>query len=201
MKYIGNGSYGKTVEQLDGLELVMSAEQPEGYSPYIGCEENGLQYIWFKISEPVGREYHQPQIGAFITAHVRMVVRRAALLDPDRWLYADTDCVVFSGHKLPAGLDIDPGRYGAWKIEDEGTPYIFAAKKVYASLDMKTSHAKGMSVRKLTLLDFENWFAGKPPSQTQIQRMNFVKVLAGSDMFIERDKVGENLAATRKRAA
>jgi hypothetical protein len=201
MKYIGNSSYGKTVEQLDGLELVMSAEQPEGYSPYIGCEENGLQYIWFKISEPVGREYHQPQIGAFITAYVRMVVRRAALLDPDRWLYADTDCVVFSGNKLPVGLDIDPGRYGAWKIEDEGTPYIFAAKKVYASLDMKTSHAKGMSVRKLTLLDFENWFAGKPPSQTQIQRMNFVKVLAGADMFFERDKVGENLAATRKRAA
>lgn len=191
MKMIGNNSYGKTVEQLDGLELVMASEAPEGFSPYAAEVEN-LQYIWFKIGTPMLREYHQPQIGAFVTAHVRMLVRRAALQDPDTWLYADTDCVMFSQTQT-ADLNIDPGKYGAWKIEEEGTEFLIAAKKVYASADGKQKHAKGLNVRKLTPEDFEKWIAGAPPEQVQVQRQNFMLVMSGFDMFIERKKVGERL--------
>ena len=197
MKSIGNNSYGKTVETLDGMELVMAAEQPEGYSPYPIDDEcdDSLNCIWYKFGTPMMREYHQPQIGAFITADVRMRVRRAAIIDPEAFLYADTDAVTFF---RPVTLDIDPGRYGAWKVEEAGTEYIIAAKKVYASVDGKTKHAKGMTVRYLTTEDYEKWLAGVPPIQTQIQRQNFVKVLAGYDMFVERVKTGEII---KKKAA
>ena len=198
IKYIGCNCYGKTVEQLEGLELLISAEQPEDFSPYL-LEENALEYIWFKLGEPMLREYHQPQIGAFVTAHVRMVVRRAALLDPDSWLYADTDCVMFKQSQTVA-LDIDLKRYGAWKIEEEGTEFLIAAKKVYTSADGKTKHAKGMNVNRLSVGDFEKWLAGEAPVQTQVQRQSFIKVLSGFDMFIERTKVGEK-DADKKEAA
>lgn len=191
VKMIGNNSYGKTVEQLDGLDLVMSAEAPDGYSPYPVTDNDvdpGLDYVWYKIGEPMLREYHQPQIGAFITASVRMVVRRAALLNPDAWLYADTDCTMF---RAPVALDIDPVRYGAWKMEAEGERYKIIAKKVYISHDGKTKHAKGMNIKKLTEEDFDRWLSGTAPVQNQLQRQNFVKVISGFDMFIEREKVGE----------
>lgn len=190
-KYIGCNSYGKTVEQLSGLDLMMSAEQPEGFSPYPVEDEKGepgMEYVWYKIGTPMLREYHQPQIGAFITAHPRMVVRRAALSSPDTWLYADTDCTMF---RAPAKLDFDPKRYGAWKIEAENVDYTIIAKKVYTSHDGRTRHAKGLNVAKLTGADFERWLAGTSPRQTQLQRQNFVKVLAGFDMFRERRKWGE----------
>lgn len=193
VKAIGNNSYGKTVERLDGIELVASAERPEGFSLYDMETEGADELIWFRLSEPMLRSYHQPQLGAFITAHVRMVVRRAALLNPDTWLYADTDCVMFRSDET-ARLDIDPKRYGAWKVEETGAEYILAAKKVYVSSDGKTKHAKGLNIRKLTVDDFEKWYRGEPPQQEQLQRQSFVKVIAGYDMFIHRTKVGEKIA-------
>lgn len=191
VKMIGNNSYGKTLESLDGLELIMSAEQPEGFVPYPVDEENaapGLELVWYKIGAPMLREYHQPQIGAFITAQVRMVVRRAALQNLDAWLYADTDCVMF---KSPVVLDLSATRYGAWKIEAEGERYKIIAKKVYVSDDGRTKRAKGMSVKKLTEEDFDKWLSGTAPRQNQLHLQNFVKVISGFDMFIEREKVGE----------
>jgi hypothetical protein len=204
MKYIGNNSYGKTVEHLDGLELVMAAEQPEGFSEY-PVDDSGEaltpegsesinKYVWYRFAMPILREYHQPQIGAFITAHVRMLVRRAALLNPDAWLYADTDCVVF---RESVSLPIDAGKYGAWKIEENGEQYTIAAKKVYCSADGKTKHAKGLNIKYLTTEDFEKWYQGVPPRQAQVQRQNFVKVLSGFDMFADRVKWGEQNAHTR----
>jgi hypothetical protein len=196
VKALGNNSYGKTIEQLDGLELVMASEQPEGFSPYSVDDVPGLEYVWYKIAEPMLREYHQPQIGAFITAQVRMVVRRAALQNPDAWLYADTDCVMF---RAPISLDINPTRYGAWKVEAQGESYKIIAKKVYISHDGKTKHAKGMNVKRLTAEDFDKWLMGTAPRQNQLHRQNFVKVISGFDMFIEREKVGEDMGRTLKR--
>lgn len=134
MKSIGNNSYGKTVEQLDGVEYVISNECPEEYSPFVVSDDEHEDLpVWVKKGEPQIKEYHKPQIGSFITAHVRMKVRRAALLDADAWLYADTDCVVFS--REPAGLDIHKSLYGAWKVECEGEHYRIITKKVYAKVE------------------------------------------------------------------
>lgn len=193
MKSIGNNSYGKTVERLEGLELVMSAECPEGYRHYQTAEEE-LQHIWFKLGPPAIKDYHQPQIGAFITAHVRMVVRRAILKKPQSWLYADTDCTVFTE---PVDLPFSNTEYGKWKIEAEGEHFRIIDKKVYAKVDATEKHAKGMNVGRLTSIDFENWYNGTPPVQIQIHKNNFVKSMTGSEMYIERTRRGslKNISA------
>lgn len=203
MKAIGNNSYGKTVETLNGLELVMALNCPDGFSSYQNPEED-LQHVWCKVDKPHVREYHQPQIGAFITAQVRMVLRRAILMSPKEWLYSDTDCCFFS---KPVNLPIDKKRYGKWKIEAEGEEYTLTAKKVYASFASKIdkdgrivpkeAKAKGMSVKRLSLDDFSNWYLGKPPTQRQVQRQNFVAVMTGADMYIERVKVGQRIKENR----
>ena len=193
VKAVGNHSYGKTVEQIDPKEIVFAAECPVGFMPYCAPGEADifgmLEHIWWRVGDIVTRDYHQPQLGAFITAHVRMVLRRAMLIAPDAWLYADTDCVAFH-QDVTRILDIDPSRYGAWKIEEAGTPYRIIAKKVYASLDGKKRSAKGMNVKRLSNEDFASWLQGTPPTQTQTQRQNFCSVMAGSEMYLERTRRG-----------
>jgi hypothetical protein len=194
VKMIGNNAYGKTVERLDGIELVMALECPEGYNHY-QSENDKLQCVWYRFAEPVMREYHQPQLGAFITAHVRMVLRRAILLAPDAWVYADTDCVAFD---RAVDLPIDPKKYGLWKIEEAGIPYLVIEKKVYCRRDGKVKHAKGMNVNRLTLDDFEQWHAGKPPKQTQLHRANFVSFVTGAPMFKHHEKFGQRKKGSKK---
>jgi hypothetical protein len=181
MKAIGNSSYGKTVEVLDGIEYLLAASQPDGYEPYYEGFE-AIDNVWFRYGDQVVKPYHQPHLGAFITAHVRMVVRRAALLNPAAWLYADTDCVMYSepmGHLL----DIDQRRYGAWKVEEEGKRHLVIAKKVYFNQASGKGSAKGMNVRRLSAADFRAWYDGDVPEQHQVQRRNFSEVMAGAEMY------------------
>jgi hypothetical protein len=194
VKAIGNNSYGKTVERLDGLELVFSVDKPDGYSEYL-MPDDAVSNIWFRIREPQIKSYHQPQIGAFITAHVRMVLRRAIMLNRDDWLYADTDCTIFSSK--PVGLDIDSSRYGAWKVEETGSMYRIIDKKVYANHGATEKHSKGLNVSRLTDDDFIAWYNGIAPVQDQIQRQNFTHVLSGRDMFVERTRRGSSKNQTQ----
>lgn len=189
IKGIGNNSYGKTLEQLEPLELVLASDQPPGFVDYYGEQGDTVPYVWCRFIETPMKNYHQPQIGGFITAHVRMVIRRAALLAPDHFLYADTDCVIFS-KDMTKQLDIDSRRYGAFKLEEADADYLLIAKKVYASCDFTTKHSKGLNVKNLEFGDFVNWFAGSVPVQSQAQRQNFVKFLKGSDMFVNRTRKG-----------
>jgi hypothetical protein len=191
MKAIGNNCYGKTVEELDGLELVMSFTRPDDSFFMYQNADDIIKHIWAKLGTPHFREYHQPQIGAFITAHVRMLVRRAILEAPDAWLYSDTDCCFFD--RPVKSLPIDPKKYGYWKIEVSGAPYRIITKKVYATFDGTEKRAKGLNVKRLSMGDFERWYAGSPPTQTQTQRQNFLSVMTGSDMFVERVKVGQRI--------
>ena len=211
MKSIGNNSYGKTVEQLDGVEYVLANECPPEYSPFVVSDDEHADLpVWVKKSEPAVKDYHKPQIGSFITAEVRMKVRRAALLDPDAWLYADTDCCMYS--REPKGLDIHKSQYGAWKVECEGDIYRVITKKVYAKIydeqDKKydelthaekiqfkkkyknEQHAKGVNIKRLTNADFEAWSRGEVPIQKQLHKNNLMKVLGGADMYIEQVRRG-----------
>ena len=192
VKMIGNASYGKTLEQLDGVDLVMAKEQPDGFHSYMPENECNAM-IYEKIGEPLKRAYHQPQIGCFITTYVRLVVREAALKKPGSFLYADTDCVIFD---CPADfLDIHPKRYGAWKEERDGKNYLIIAKKVMACFDgdIVEKKAKGMMIKELTEHDYNKWDAGIPPKQKQLQRQNFMKFIQGSDMFIEMERTGTDV--------
>ena len=196
VKYIGNSAYGKTLERLEGIELVMAAECPEGYSNYLADmafleDAPHLKNIYFKFRDPFKRNYHRPQIGDFITSHVRIVVREAALLNADAFLYADTDSVVYSE---PVNfLDIDPTRYGAWKQETNGEHAILIGKKVYWCDEGETRKAKGLYTKKLTKRDFEKWQRGELPVQQQVQRQNFVKFISGMPMFGDRERTGTNV--------
>lgn len=196
MKSIGNNSYGKTVEQLDGVEYVISNECPEEYSPFVVSDDEHEDLpVWVKKGEPQVKEYHKPQIGSFITAEVRMKVRRVALVDAEAWLYADTDCNMFS--REPQGIDTHKSRYGAWKIECEGEHYRVITKKVYAKIDATEKHAKGMNVKKLNADDFERWSRGEPPTQKQLHKNNLMKVLAGADMYVERVRRGTKISVDK----
>lgn len=185
IKMVGNHSYGKTVEQLEPVNYLLSAENPPGYAPFYGDGMDPLDFIYFQFipgDKIKPKNYHQPQIGTFITAHVRMVVRRAAMLRPHSWLYADTDCVVFDSD-VTDQLDTDPKRYGAWKIEESGTEYQIIAKKVYTNIEKGDGHAKGLNVKRLTPADFNDWYHGAPPVQDQTQRQNFMMVMQGAEMY------------------
>lgn len=198
VKVTGNSAYGKTLEQLGGIELVMSKVKPEGYSPY-EPENPELANIYFKSDEAPPRVYHQPQIGCFTTAHVRIVVREAALQAPGHFIYADTDCVAFS--KPVDFLTINATHYGDWKCETAGEEYIFIGKKVYYGMEAdgsQTRHAKGLMIRDLTKEDFQKWFAGKPPSQKQLQRKNFVKFIGGADMFASQERTGTDVRKSKQ---
>lgn len=195
VKATGNHSYGKTVENIEPIEYVLACECPDDCLPYYGDDINPIEHIYYRIDDDrKPKAYHQPHIGAWITARVRMVVRRAALLSPDSWLYADTDSVIFA-RDVSASLDIDPKRYGAWKIEEQGIIYEIIAKKVYAEVSDDPAHkpkrsAKGLNVKRLTSDDFTRWYEGTPPVQDQTQIQNFLAVLHGAEMFRHQKREG-----------
>lgn len=201
LKAVGNHSYGKTVEVQSPLDLVLALDCPDGFAEFFPEDDSALlEHAWYRMKEPTPRDYHKVQIGAWITSHVRMVLRRACLVSPDSWLYADTDCVVFS-IDVTSKLDIDPKRYGAFKIEETGTLYRIIAKKVYATVETKRddkrnivvpvlAHAKGLNVKRLTADDFEQWFNGAPPNQLQVQRNSFVRAMVGDPMYRESRRRG-----------
>ena len=195
VKATGNHSYGKTLEAIEPIDYVLSSECPPDCLPYYGDGFDPLDHIFYRmVLDRRAKAYHQPQIGAFITARVRMVLRRAILLDPDAWLYADTDCVVFS-RDVTAYLDIDAKRYGAWKIEEAGTPFLIIAKKVYAEIDGDKRSAKGMNVKRLTADDFARWYEGNEPAQDQVQINNFLSVLCGAEMYRSQHRRGTRIEA------
>lgn len=198
IKATGNHSYGKTLERADPIEYVIAAERPEGFLDYYGDGFSPIEHVYFRFDDDrKAKSHQQPQLGAFITAAVRMTVRRAALLDPESWLYADTDCVIFSSD-VTARLDIDPKRYGAWKIEEIGTPYRIIAKKVYAALDLSHTSAKGLNVRKLSADDFAEWYQGNEPVQEQTQLRNFLEVMHGMEMYRTQTRRGTRIEAQKR---
>lgn len=189
VKMIGNNAYGKTLEQLEGVDLVFSRTCPPEYIAYMP-EQEGMEFVFCKFNDPIKRAYHQPQVGVFITAHVRMLVRQAALAYPDNFIYADTDCVVFD---CPVNhLHLDAKKYGAWKQEDDGKDYIFIGKKIYYGGD-DTRKAKGLRVKELSKDDYEKWLKGTPPVQQQTQRQNFVKFIGGAEMFLDNERSGTDI--------
>lgn len=205
IKATGNHSFGKLAEQIEAMETLLAAEcpGPEWFPMHEGDDPDPIPFTWARwVDDEQEKAYHQPQVSAFITAHVRMVVRRATLLDPEAWLYADTDCVMFS-RSVTDRLPIDAKTYGFWKIEEEGAEYEVIAKKVYTETDAETPEAKrkrsakGMNVKRLTQRDFDQWFEGEPPKQHQVQRQNFMVVMHGAEMYRDQLRTGTRVEATR----
>lgn len=195
IKILGNSAYGKLLEVLGGVELVMSLEQPEGYTQTFTRGDEPVPFVFQKPpDDPFPRVYHQPQIGCVITAHVRIQLREAACKAPGAFIYGDTDCAAYS--KPVDFLEINATRYGAWKQESAGTEHIFVGKKIYYSADGQ--HAKGLNVRALTKDDFVRWFDGVAPTQLQTQRKNFVKFISGQEMFGTQERRGTDVTQSKQ---
>jgi hypothetical protein len=159
LKAIGNNAYGKTLSMLCDDEVMMAREIPldrdrDGnmiwhFKAPLPSRPNDppMEHIYHRARVPIPRNYQRPQIGSFITAHVRLKLRAAALQMPDAFLYGDTDCVTFD--RSAPFLEIHPTRYGAWKEEAAGDLFTLIAKKVY-SFETGDYKAKGLKLRELS---------------------------------------------------
>lgn len=196
-KMIGNNAFGKTWEEHDGIRIVYANEPKEGYRQY-RAEDPNFDHVWIYREEPRKETYHKPQIGTFITAYQRINLMEQAWIAPHQFLYADTDCIVFT-KEVTALLDIDDGRYGAYKVEALGAEYGFINKKVYYSLETidgitpKVASAKGIHSKELTLSIFEGWYNGILPVQQQVQRQNLKQSIGTGKMFLNRKRTGSFL--------
>jgi hypothetical protein len=95
-------------------------------------------------------------------------------------------------------LDIDPRRYGAWKVEEEGKRHLVIAKKVYFNQASGKGSAKGMNVKRLSAADFRAWYDGDVPEQHQVQRRNFSEVMAGAEMYRAQTRRGTGAGKREK---
>lgn len=191
IKQVGNSGYGKLLERLDGVSYVFAAKQPEGYVQWHSDTVDKQSPIYMKQEEPFRALYHQPQLGCFITAHVRIQLRAAALTMPHAFVYGDTDGAAFT--EPNPYLAIDAKKYGLWKTECEGLEYIFIGKKVYCGTEDGVRHAKGLRIKELETKDFEYWLRGTIPKQVQLQRNNFMKMATGEPMFRNLTRTGTNV--------
>lgn len=193
VKAIGNNAYGKTLEQLNNVELIFAKECPDGYLFWEPTDPD-MQNVFCRIRFAIDKPYHLPQIGSFITAHVRVKLREAAIKMENEFIYADTDCLVFS--KPADHLEIDAKKYGAWKQEANGDLYMIVAKKVYAS-EKGEVKAKGLNTKHLTPEVYKEWINGKVPKQTQTQRQNFLQFIGGAAMFKDTERTGTDVKKSK----
>lgn len=180
VKALGNNAYGKFLEQIWGDEFVLSKDCPEGYTLYDSFDPK-MNHVFARERKSFPKKYHVPQIGVFITAYVRCVVRDAAKHDAENFLYADTDCVAF--RRKARHLHLDPARYGSWKTESAGTEHIIIGKKMYFDVEKNRATFKGLIVKRLTKKDVEDYLKGKIIVQDQVQRQNLLKFIGGEPMF------------------
>lgn len=198
IKAIGNNSFGKTLEEHDGIRMVFAAEKPGKDYKEFRAEDENFKHIWFTTEKTHNERYHMKQIGSFITSYVRIWLMKTALKNADAFLYADTDCVAFS-QDMTAELDIDVARYGAFKVEASGERYGLIAKKTYwhDTDDVKRpgypveSRCKGLNPTLITTLDWHRWYrTGVPPEQHQVQRLNVIRTIETGIMFRNYDRKG-----------
>lgn len=70
-------------------------------------------------------------IGVFVTAHARYKTISSAQKVFNRFAYADTDSLHLIGTEIPEGLEVDPVKLGAWKLESKFSRAKFIRQKTY----------------------------------------------------------------------
>lgn len=121
-------------------------------------------------------------VGTFITAYARDVTIRSAQKVYDRFLYADTDSLHLKGLEVPAELDVDDYKLGAWKHESTFHRARFLHAKCYIEETYVEEHideATGKIELKPTNKVTDKWIikptiAGLPHKQhNQVTWENF----------------------------
>lgn len=91
--------------------------------------EDGV--VKYRLGEKKTRDPIYIPMGAFITAWARYKTITSAQKVYDRFLYADTDSLHLIGTEIPAELEIDPVKLGAWGHESTFTRARFIRQKTY----------------------------------------------------------------------
>lgn len=87
--------------------------------------------VKYRLGEKKTRDPIYIPMGAFITAWARYKTITSAQKVYDRFLYADTDSLHLIGTEIPAELEIDPVKLGAWGHESTFTRARFIRQKTY----------------------------------------------------------------------
>lgn len=87
--------------------------------------------IKYKLGKEETRDPIYIPVGTFITAWARYKTISSAQKVYDRFVYADTDSLHLTGTEIPAELEIDATKLGAWKHESTFTRARFIRQKSY----------------------------------------------------------------------
>ena len=96
--------------------------------PVLDWTNDRVTYVY---GEPEIRDPIYIPIATFITAWARYLTITSAQSVYDRFLYADTDSLHLIGTDIPAEIDVDPVRLGAWKHEATFTRGKYLRAKTY----------------------------------------------------------------------
>lgn len=118
--------------------------------------------IKYNLEEPETRDPIYIPVGTFITAWARYKTISNAQKVYPRFLYADTDSLHLSGTEIPAELEVDPVKLGAWKHESTFTRARFIRQKTYAEEIDGKMHitCAGMPSRCYENVNWDNFKAG-----------------------------------------
>lgn len=94
--------------------------------PYL---EEGI--VKYRLGEKELRTPLYIPIGVFVTAHARFKTISSAQKVFHRFAYADTDSLHLIGTEIPEGLEVDPVKLGAWKLESKFSRAKFIRQKTY----------------------------------------------------------------------
>lgn len=113
------------------------------------------------LDEPETRDPAYTPIAIFVTSYGRDLTIRAAQTNFDTFAYADTDSLHLLRDTVPNGIEVDPNRMGAWKLEYAFESAIYVRSKVYLE-KLPNVEPYCDDVECLERHDFKNAFAGLP---------------------------------------
>ena len=127
--------------------------------PVLDRQHDCVRYVYGEYEER--RPIYIP-LASFITAWARYVTITAAQSVYERFMYADTDSLHLLGTEIPAELDVDPVRLGAWKHEATFTRAKYIRAKSYIEeIDGKLSvTCAGLPADCHDQVTFENFTPG-----------------------------------------
>lgn len=141
----------------EGLATIAKLDMNGGYgkmgtNPIVGSKMPCLREdgsVGYKDLERETREPVYIPYAVFVTAWARYKTITSAQAVYDRFVYADTDSLHLVGTEIPASIDVDPVRLGAWKHESTFQTAKFLRAKTYVEvIDGKLNiHCAGLPER------------------------------------------------------
>lgn len=105
------------------------------------------EMIKFHIGEDEVREGVYLPVACFVTAYGRQNLVRAVNANYDRVVYTDTDSIHLLGWEEPVGIEIDPKKLGAWKLESKWSRGKFLRQKTYVEDVVWPEEDAGLNIK------------------------------------------------------